>query len=82
MKFLKEMEKSAKHWLRERNVYFGKKTKVSELNEFLLRVRPKVTSFDLIRIGEDSDGGYLLELLSNVVYGILKRRPVFDRQFV
>ena len=22
------------------------------------------------------------ELLSNVVYGILKRRPVFDRQFV
>lgn len=60
MKFLKEMEKSAKLWLRERNVYFGKKTKVSELNEFLLRVRPKVTSFDLIRIGEDSDGGYLL----------------------
>ena len=22
-----------------------------------------------------------IELLSNVVYGILKRRPVFDRQF-
>jgi len=22
------------------------------------------------------------ELLSNVVYGLLKRRPVFDRQFV
>jgi len=54
------MEKSVKLWLRERNVYLGKKTKVSELDEFLLRVRPKVTSFDLIRIGEDSDGGYLL----------------------
>jgi len=54
------MEKSVKLWLRERNVYLGKKTKVSELDEFLLRVRSKVTSFDLIRIGEDSDGGYLL----------------------
>ena len=26
--------------------------------------------------------GAQIELLSNVVYGILKRRPVFDRQFV
>ena len=35
----------------------------------------------LLNLAEEL-GNISRELLSNVVYGILKRRPVFDRQFV
>ena len=33
-------------------------------------------------LGNISRACKVMELLSNVVYGLLKRQPVFDRQFV
>tara|TARA_B110000093_G_scaffold159494_1_gene179304 strand:- start:6554 stop:7366 length:813 start_codon:yes stop_codon:yes gene_type:complete len=57
---MKKIERLAKQWLRERNVYFGKKIKDSELVDFLSRVRPYTSEHKLIRIGDDGDGGYLL----------------------
>lgn len=56
----KRTKKAIRQWLRERNISFGKKTKDSEIAEFFERVRPYTTEHELVRIGDDGDGGYLL----------------------
>lgn len=57
---MKKLERKIKEWLRERNIYFGRKIKDAELLDFLRRVRPVTTEHELVRIGEAGDGGYLL----------------------
>ena len=57
---MKEVERLVKQWLRARDVYFGKKTTTEQLDEFLKRVRPVTTNHNLVRIGDKTDGGYLL----------------------
>lgn len=57
---IKKIEHFIKKYLRSHGVYFGKKTSDKELKEFLQKVRPIKTQYELIRIGEKSDGGYLI----------------------
>jgi hypothetical protein len=57
---MKKLERFVKSWLRARGVYFGKKTTTEQLDEFFKRVRPVTTNHNLVRIGDKTDGGYLL----------------------
>jgi hypothetical protein len=57
---MQKIERYIKEKLRERGVYFGRKIKDAELVDFLSRVRPVTTEHELVRIGEEGDGGYLL----------------------
>lgn len=60
VKFMRNIEKKLKNWLRNKDVYFGKKTTISQLNEFFQNIRPITTNQELIRLGKKSDGGYLI----------------------
>ena len=57
---MRRIEKKVKNWLRNKGVYFGKKTSIKELNMFFRNIRPITTEHELIRLGEKSDGGYLV----------------------
>ncbi len=39
---------------------FWKKTPINQLNDFFKNIRPVTTEHELIRLGEKSDGGYLI----------------------
>ena len=41
-------------------IYFTKVTNLNKLNHFFSLIKPVKTEFDLIRIGSDSDAGYLI----------------------
>lgn len=45
---------------RELGIYLGKITKEEQLKQFFQRIRPVTTNKELIRIGAEEDGGYLL----------------------
>jgi hypothetical protein len=57
---MRNIEKKLKTWLRDKNIYFGKKTSINQLNEFFQNIRPISTRHELIRLGEKEDGGYLI----------------------
>jgi hypothetical protein len=57
---MRNIEKTIKTWLRNKNIYFGKKTSINQLNDFFKNIRPITTEHELIRLGEKSDGGYLI----------------------
>ena len=42
------------------NLYLEKKTKISDIQNLLKRITPYEIGKELIRLGEDSDGGYLI----------------------
>ena len=49
------------------NLYIEKKTQKKDISEILKRLLPYKTDFDLIRLGDDNDGGYLVpDDLSNI----------------
>ncbi len=54
------LERQLKTLLRSKNIYFGKKTSINQLNDFFKNIRPVTTEHELIRLGEKSDGGYLI----------------------
>jgi Methyltransferase FkbM domain len=57
---MRNLEKKIKTWLRNKDIYFGKKTSIQQLNDFFKNIRPITTEHKLIRLGEKSDGGYLI----------------------
>lgn len=57
---MRNLEKKIKAWLRNKDIYFGKKTSINQLNEFFCNIRPISSKYELIRLGEKSDGGYLI----------------------
>ena len=49
------------------NLYIEKKTQKKDISKILKRLLPYKTDFDLIRLGDDNDGGYLVpDDLSNI----------------
>ena len=49
------------------NLYIEKKTQKKDISKILKRLLPYKTGFDLIRLGDDNDGGYLVpDDLSNI----------------
>ena len=52
------------------NLYIEKKTSKSEISYILKNLLPYKTEFDLIRMGENNDGGYLIP---NDLSGVKKK---------
>jgi len=60
------------------------KSPLTENEQLFLQIKELTTSLNHVNayvFTKDKQLRYT-ELLSNVVYGVLKRQPVFDRQFV
>jgi hypothetical protein len=55
-----KVKQSIKNLFYRKNRYVFRTTDENSLNEFFMKVRPVTTNHKLIRIGGDSDGGYLL----------------------
>lgn len=49
-----------KEWFIKNNRFFGQSSTQSDLNSFFQKIRPLVTNYELIRVGDNSDGGYLI----------------------
>lgn len=58
--FASWLKRAVKTYLLKKNIFVGKMTSYSNLVSFLSSVRPIQTNFELIRIGSDGDGGYLV----------------------
>ena len=57
---MKKIKYALRAYLRRAGIYLGKRTKKRELQAFFQRLYPVTTNRKLVRIGEASDGGYLL----------------------
>ena len=57
---MQNLERKIKEYLRSKNIYFGKKSKDADFISFLKNSWPITTEHDLVRIGKEGDGGYLL----------------------
>jgi hypothetical protein len=49
-----------KEWLIKNGRYFGQSSTQSDLDSFFKKTKPSLTNYELIRAGDESDGGYLI----------------------
>jgi len=59
-KFKNRLKQVIKAYLLKNNIYVSKTTPYSNLVSFLTLLKPMQTNYELIRIGSDTDGGYLI----------------------
>jgi hypothetical protein len=49
-----------KEWLIKKGRFFGQSSTQADLDSFFQKTKPLLTNYELIRAGDDSDGGYLI----------------------
>lgn len=49
-----------KEWLIKNGRFFGQSSTQADLDSFFQKTKPLLTNYELIRAGDDSDGGYLI----------------------
>lgn len=59
-KLTNRLKQAIKAYLLKRNIYLSKTTPYSNLVSLLASLKPMETNYDLIRIGGNADGGYLI----------------------
>jgi hypothetical protein len=60
MTIKKKIKKSIKEWLIKNGRFFGQSSTPADLDSFFQKIRPLITNHELIRAGDNSDGGYLI----------------------
>lgn len=60
MTIKKKIKTLINEWLIKNGRFFGQSSTQADLDSFLKKTKPLLTNYELIRAGDDSDGGYLI----------------------
>jgi hypothetical protein len=60
MTIKRKIKTTIKEWLIKNGRFFGQSSTPADLDSFFQNTKPLLTNYELIRAGDDSDGGYLI----------------------